>query len=83
MSSSVVKSCRFPAKLYYQVNQEAARLHVSASAIVRNALRTYFDREEQQRVLQESEKRVMARVDAQGERLGQLIAEILKLAEPQ
>ena len=83
MSSTVAKTYRLSVGLHSLIVSEAESLKTSESDIVRLALRQHFDERLQQERIDASEQRLTARIDAQGERLGHLIGQILALAQPQ
>lgn len=83
MSSTVAKTYRLSVGLHSLIVSEAESLKTSEADIVRLALRQHFDERQQQERIDASEQRLSARIDAQGERLGHLIGQILALAQPQ
>ena len=83
MSSTVAKTYRMPVGIHALIAGEAEQLKTSEADIVRLALRRYFEDRQAQDHLDASEQRLIARIDAQGQRLGQLIGQILSLAQPQ
>jgi hypothetical protein len=82
MSTTLAKTYRMPAGIHALITNEAEKLKTSEADIVRIALRHYFDDRVQEETLTVLEQRISTRIDAQGERLGHLIGEILKLAKP-
>lgn len=83
MNSTIAKTYRMPAGIHVAIVEEAERLKTSEADVVRMALRSYFESHQQNEVIEATEARIVARIDAQGERLGHLIGEILAMAQPQ
>lgn len=83
MSATIAKTYRIPAGIYALVITEAERLKTTEADVVRLAIRRYFDDRQLQDRLEACEQRLTTSINAQGERLGQLIGQILSLAQPQ
>ncbi|WP_297505678.1 hypothetical protein [Ferrovum sp.] len=83
MSATIAKTYRIPAGIHNLLINEAERLKTNEADVVRLAIRRYFDDRQSQDRLEACEQRLTASITAQGERLGQLIGQILSLAQPQ
>ena len=82
MSKTVAKTYRMPTGIHSLVVTESERLKTTEADIVRLALRRYFEDQQTQGYLEACEQRITTRIDAQCARLGQLIGQILSLAQP-
>jgi len=83
MNLTVAKTYRMAAGLHSLIATEAEILKTSEADVVRLALRRYFDDRQTQDQLAATEQRIVGHIDAQGQRLGHLIGQILSLAQPQ
>ena len=83
MNLTIAKTYRMAAGLHSLIVSEAENLKTSEADIVRLALRRYFDDRQTQDQLAATEQRIAERIDAQGQRLGHLIGQILSMAQPQ
>ncbi|MFA7281089.1 MAG: hypothetical protein WC100_13445 [Sterolibacterium sp.] len=83
MKNSIAKTYRLPAGICSLISNEAEILKTSDADVVRLALRHYFEDRQAQEHLGFTEQRIIERIDAQGQRLGQLIGQILSMAQPQ
>ena len=82
-SNSVARTYRISTGIHARVVNEAERLKASEADVVRLALRKYFEDMQARDQINALEQRLISRIDAHGERLGQLIGQILSLAQPQ
>ncbi len=83
MNKTIAKTYRLPAGIYSLLVGEAERLNTTEADLVRLAIRRYFEDRQSQERLDACEQRLVTRIDAQSERLGQLIGQVLSLAQPQ
>lgn len=79
--NTLAKTYRMPAGIHRMITEEAERLTTSEADIVRIALRHYFDDQQQVDAAEATTNRIIARIDAQSERLAQLLGEVLALAK--
>lgn len=83
MKTTLAKTYRIPAGICGLIANESEILKTSDADIVRLALRRYFEDRQAQEQLSITEQKIIDRIDAQGQRIGQLIGQILSLAQPQ
>lgn len=79
---TIAKTYRFPAGLYALIVSESERLKTTEADIVRLALRNYFDDRQKQEHLDGVEKRVIARLDAQSQRIAKMLQQVMAMAQP-
>ena len=79
---TIAKTYRFSAGLHTLIVSEAERLKTSEADIVRLALRNYFDDQNKQDHLAGVEQRVIARLDAQSQRIAKMLQQVMAMAQP-
>jgi hypothetical protein len=79
---TIAKTYRFSAGLHALIVSDAERLKTTEADIVRLALRNYFDDRNKQDQLAGVEERVIARLDAQSQRIAKMLQQVMAMAQP-
>lgn len=79
---TIAKTYRFSVGLHALIVSDAERLKTTEADIVRLALRNYFDERQKQDQLAGVEERVIARLDAQSQRIAKMLQQVMALAQP-
>lgn len=81
MGTTVAKTYRLPTGLYSLISQEAETLKTTEADVVRQALRQYFSRRQEENALLALEARLSDKIDMNTQRVAAMLREIISLAQ--
>lgn len=82
MTSTVAKTYRFSTALYQLIVTEAEKVKTNEAEVVRLAIRSYFERTQEDARLAQIENRLQASISGNAKNLETLIKQVIAMAQP-